>query len=107
MAAALIAGTILAALFSLFPAQHAQAASGACQDNTGLNLVVDYKDLGGGVQIYCLENWKGGSAWSAFSQVATLEGTSQYPNSFVCRVNNKPGPSEEPCTSTPSASAFW
>jgi len=109
MVVALIAATILAALFSLFPAQRAHAASGACKDDAGLNLVVDYKDLGGGVHVYCLENWKGGSAWSAFSQVPswTLTGTSQYPTSFVCRINNKPGPSEEPCTSTPSASAFW
>lgn len=89
------------------PAQ-SQAAwyDGACTDNVGVTVVVDFQELGGGVNIRCVP----GPATSGLDALAKAgvawEGTLRFPG-FVCRIAGKPGPDTEPCATTPPDSAYW
>src|SRR5690625_1561991 len=98
---------LLAALSLVAFSPTAHAASGRCSDDTGLNLVVDKSAFGGSIDVFCLENWQGGTAWQAFSKVVSLTGTAEDPTRFVCRVDGLPTPSEEACIETPPRSALW
>jgi hypothetical protein len=87
-------------------AQDAPSYDGACTDNAGVTVVVDFQDLGGGVNIRCAPGDvttgldaldKAGISWS---------GTVRFPG-FVCRIAGQPGPDDEPCVNTPPATAYW
>ena len=49
------------------------------------------------------------TGWSLFTAAGIkVEGTTQYPTGFVCRVDNFPSQSDQPCTSTPTeAEGTW
>lgn len=47
-----------------------------------------------------------GTGWDLFKAVGfRVEGTSNYPTGFVCRIEDVPAASSEPCLETPAASA--
>jgi hypothetical protein len=88
------------------PAHAARWADGPCADNVGITVVIDFQELGGGVNVRCAPGPvtsgldaldKAGIAW---------EGTQRFPG-FVCRIAGLPGPDREACGSTPPASAYW
>lgn len=75
----------------------------ACE-TTGITLVVDFGDDQSGVQEYCVDDFTG-SGWQLL-KAAGLEilGTAEYPESFLCRINNVPASDVEDCLGTPSLS---
>jgi hypothetical protein len=86
---------------------HAETgAAGPCADNVGVTVVIDFQDLGGGVNVRCAP----GSVTSGLDALAkagvTWEPTRRSPG-FVCRIAGKPGPAAEPCGNTPPATAYW
>lgn len=110
MAAIVAMAAILGALLIFTaPSAHAKqtVTNGKCSDNTGLNVVVDFQDLGGGVKIRCVENWSSGTALAAIDAALDIQGTQRWGKAFICRIDGKPGPADEPCIDTPPASAYW
>jgi len=94
--------------------------SGACSDGAGVTFTVDSSALAGGSR----ESW----CYAATDEVAvadivaaagvTIEGTTQYGDQVVCRVDGLPSASEpvgstqdpayvEKCESMPAAFAYW
>jgi hypothetical protein len=73
--------------------------------NSGISLLVDYGTKSGiSVTKACADNFSG-NGWELFSAAGqTVEGTTEYPIGFVCRINNFPTPASQPCTSTPTSS---
>ena len=107
----LLAMVALGAVISVAPSKENSAPSKtpstnqvACRD-TGTTLIVDYGTGQTGVQSYCVENFEG-SGWQLL-QAAGLKilGTAEYPESFLCRVNDFPAAEAEDCLGTPSYSA--
>jgi hypothetical protein len=99
VAAALVA----AAAVIVLPSPTAYA--GACSTNTGVTVVVDFNQLGGGVQQACVAGGGGDTASSLFPAAGfSLTYASRQPG-FVCRVNDVP--QSDPCVNTAPADAFW
>jgi len=97
VAAALVAAAGLVGLSS------GPAAAALCS-GSGVNVVVDFKGLGGGVQKGCAPNGAGKSGNQVFP--AAGFGLDYVTNSgFVCRV--KARPAGNVCSRTPPASAYW
>jgi hypothetical protein len=84
------------------------SASEFCS-NSGISLLVDYGEKSGiPTTEACAENFTG-NGWELFAAAGqVVEGTTEYPVGFVCRINNFPAPTDQPCTSTPtSAQGSW
>lgn len=116
-AAALLA---LAGALASPSAAHASVTDGQCSTATGVTLVVDYQELGGGRVVKCVEDVEPGTSALRLLRLAgmTSDGTIDDGPGFVCRINGRPGPNEalpltadpnyrEACTSTPPEEAFW
>ncbi|WP_020521689.1 hypothetical protein [Catelliglobosispora koreensis] len=95
----------LAAGFAVAPAVPAQAA--ACAGTTGVTVIVDFSAFGGGVQTRCVFGDPATGLAALRDAGFTLAGTQSDGNAFVCRIDDKPGPSEEPCVDTPPGSRSW
>lgn len=97
---------VLAALMALLtlPGLPAASAAGVCPDATGVVVVVDFGQLGGGVQQHCVAG-SGGAASGIFGQAGYSLDYVQREPGFVCRVAGKP--SADPCVNTPPANAYW
>jgi hypothetical protein len=87
-------------------AQSASPYDGPCLDNVGITVVIDFRELGGGVNVRCT----GGAASSGLDALdlagVAWEPVLRFPG-FVCRIAGKPGPDAEACINTPPASAYW
>ena len=88
------------------PAQSASPYDGPCLDNVGITVVIDFRELGGGVNVRCTA-----AAASSGLDALDLAGVAWEPvlrfPGFVCRIAGKPGPDTEACINTPPASAYW
>lgn len=95
-------------------------ATGACEGDAGVTVVVDSSALeGGSLEEWCVTTAEPIVAADAFSIAAVqTEGTEQYGDQVVCRVNGLPAadtalPAEdgsdyfETCQSMPAAFAYW
>ncbi len=79
---------------------------GVCTDNVGVTVVIDFQELGGGVNVRCAPG-PVGSGLDAFDRAdISWEGTLRFPG-FVCRIAGQPTPASEACGNTPPASAYW
>ena len=129
--AAAVAGAMLVALGTCaWGVPAAQAAvpaaavgrAGGCTtaDKDAVTVVIDYGPLGGGVQTYCASGLKPGAvAMDALTAVGlSITGTTQYGQASVCRIDNRPGPSQqlgvtgdptytESCVNMPPTSSYW
>ncbi|KAA2250995.1 hypothetical protein F0L68_38465 [Solihabitans fulvus] len=80
------------------------AAASGCADGAGVTVVVDYRSLGGGVQVGC-------AAGSPASGLDALQAAGFGYNSasrqpgFVCRIGGRPA--TDPCVNAAPASAYW
>lgn len=83
------------------------AAAAGCATAEGVTVVVDFKQLGGGVQSVCLPD--GGDRYAAdlFADAGFPLTYVQRQPDFVCRVAGLPTPEQDPCVYTPPATAYW
>ncbi|WP_310962742.1 hypothetical protein [Nocardioides terrisoli] len=93
---------VVAALGIAPPA--ANAASGYCT-GAGVNAVVDFGALGGGLQKYCDPGGDGKSASAVYHDLGIpLDRVQRYPGA-VCRVEHQP--SSASCADMPPTDAYW
>lgn len=97
--AALLVGAA-AGLGLLAPAP-AQAA--ACSGSSGVTVVVDFAELGGGVTAGC--STEGGRARGVFSAAGYTLATATKSPGFVCRVNGLPA--DDPCVDAAPSDRYW
>ncbi len=83
----------------------APAAAALCADAGGVSVVVDFREVGGGLATGCDADGGGKSAATLFADAGfALEYVQRQPG-FVCRVNGAPAAAS--CVSTPPANAYW
>jgi hypothetical protein len=78
-------------------------AAGYCS-GSGVNVVVDFGALGGGIQKGC-DGSGNRSAAQAFENTGHHLSYAQRQPGFVCRVDG--APASDPCVSTSPADAYW
>lgn len=81
----------------------AQAAT--CSTAKGVSVVVDFHQLGGGVQTSCDLHGSGRTAATQLTDVGHSLTYVQRQPGFVCRVDGTP--SSDPCVNTPPSDAYW
>ncbi|MCW2807211.1 MAG: hypothetical protein JWQ93_1166 [Marmoricola sp.] len=80
-------------------------AGAAYCSTSGVNVVVDFGALGGGVQKACDPSGAGQSGDKVFPAAGfPLEYAQRQPG-FVCRIMGSP--SDDPCVNTPPPDAYW
>lgn len=78
-----------------------RVADGPCSEN-GTTLVIEYGPLEQGTIVRCVNDFSG-NGWELFEAAElSVEGTADYPNSFVCRIQDLPSSEVEPCDGTPN-----
>lgn len=83
----------------------APASAAGCTSGAGVTVVVDFKELGGGVRSVCDPGGGGQKASALFPDNGyPLSYASRQPG-FVCRVSGVP--TSDPCVNTSPASAYW
>ncbi|WP_240796486.1 hypothetical protein [Streptomyces sp. RFCAC02] len=105
---------LLVLLQALLPPTAARAAQptaagtpGFCPGAAGVTVVVDFRELGGGQVVRCAPDAPADGLAALRAAGFEITGTSRWGDSFVCRINGRPGVDAEPCTDTPPASAYW
>jgi hypothetical protein len=81
------------------------ADAAVCSSDTGVTVVVDFHELGGGVQSTCDPDGAGKTATALFPDNGFPLDYVQRTPGFVCRVSGKPA--DDPCVNTPPADAYW
>ncbi|WP_139306410.1 hypothetical protein [Nocardioides exalbidus] len=81
------------------------ASAATCTSGGGVSVVVDFRELGGGILTECAPDGGGKSATAIFQSVGVRLTYATRQPGFVCRVND--APAEDPCTNTSPANATW
>ena len=97
------AAVLAVAAYAGVPAAPATAAG--CPTDHGVTVVVDFHELGGGVQTACVADGGGDTAAQLFPAAGFPLTYVQRQPGFVCRVSGKPA--DDPCANTPPADAYW
>lgn len=94
---------------------------GACTDDSGVTVVVDFQELGGGIVVRCA-GWPlpgNGTGLDALQAAGVpVGGVQRWGLSFICRLYDRPSASQsipvrgdtgyrEACIDTPPAAAYW
>lgn len=83
----------------------APASAEVCRSATGVSVVVDFRELGGGAQTVCNGAGGGRSAWTILEESGfALREVARQPG-FVCQVDGLPADQE--CRDTPPQNAYW
>ncbi|MGZ5400294.1 MAG: hypothetical protein ACXWDM_09790, partial [Nocardioides sp.] len=100
--ARLVAAAVLVAAAGLTGAAPAYAE--ACPTDSGVTVVVDFHELGGGLDQDCVAD-----QGTADDLVVAAGHSLQNVNgqAFVCRVDGLPTQDQESCARTPPANAYW
>ena len=86
------------------PSTGSRVVNGPCSE-IGTTLIVEYGSLGQSSIVRCVQDFSGNS-WELFDAAKlTVEGTANYPDSFVCRIQDLPSAEDEPCDGIPNAQA--
>lgn len=80
-------------------------ARAACTGDSGVSVIVDFNELGGGVTAACDPDGAGKVAAEVFPDAGYPLTYAQEDPGFVCRVSGKPA--DSPCVRTPPATAYW
>ena len=103
-----LAGALLA--LGALPVTHAATpaaavtAAGACNDSTGITVVVDLTAFDGGVQVRCAPQ-PVATGFDALKRAGfTYQGTVRFPG-LLCRIDGEP--SSDPCQGAPPPNAYW
>lgn len=106
---ALSVGTPVATAAPVAPAvpERPMWRDGPCapDDNVGVTVVVDFQDLGGGVNVRCTETAPTDGADALDRAGISWQGVVRWGRGFVCKIAGKPA--DDPCIDTPPASAYW
>jgi hypothetical protein len=86
------------------PIASAASTEAACDDPAGVTVVVDFGDLGGGVQMRCA-GWPVTSGLDALDRAGFDTALVLTQPGFVCRIDGKPA--DDPCQVTPPGDAYW
>jgi len=82
----------------------AQLPDGSCADGDGVTVVIDFQELGGGVEVRCAPD-RPGTGFAALQQAGiSYDTTVRFPG-FLCRIAGKP--SNDPCYTASPADAYW
>lgn len=82
----------------------APGQTGACQDRTGITVVVDQTAFGGGVEVRCAAQ-PVESGFDALTKAGfTYTGTIRFPG-LLCRIDGQPA--SDPCQGAPPPDAYW
>ena len=112
MRALSLLGVALAVVVSPLGRADGQAVSaptwseGVRTDPDGITVVIDFQELGGGVNVRCAPGPVESGLDALDGAGIAWEGTVRFPG-FVCRIAGLPAVADEPCFNTPPASAFW
>ncbi len=80
-------------------------AEGSFCSGQGVNLVIDFGELGGGVEQTCAENGGGKTAAQLFEDADhRLTPVGEFPGA-ICKVDDKPA--DVGCAKMPPADAYW
>ena len=82
----------------------APAHAAACSNDAGVTVVVDFKQLGGGLDQDCVPDE--GTAADLFEAAGHTLANVQN-QAFVCRVDGLPDADQESCARTPPANKYW
>ena len=78
-----------------------RVVDGPCSED-GTTLVIEFGPLELGSIVRCVQDFSG-NGWELFEAAElSVEGTADYPNSFVCRIQDLPSAEVEPCDGTPN-----
>jgi hypothetical protein len=99
----LTVAVLVAAAVGLGASGPAQAAT--CSGSSGVSVVVDFHQLGGGVQTYCDAGGAGKTADAQLKDAGHQLTYVQRQPGFVCRIDGVPA--DDPCVNTPPADAYW
>ena len=83
-------------------------AQGSCSagSNGGVSEFIDFGS-GKKVKSFCTFKFSG-SGWDLLTSAAKVEGTSEFPTGFVCRIDGWPTPEAQDCKNTPTyAEGSW
>jgi hypothetical protein len=77
---------------------------GACTTTSGVTVVIDFQELGGGVHVRCAPQ-PVGNGFEALRQAGIDHTTTVRFPGFLCRIAGKPA--NDPCQTTSPATAYW
>lgn len=100
-------GLLLATVLLVAPPSGAAGAAAACRGASGVTVVVDFAELGGGVTAGCAPNGGGRSAVEVFRDAGySLEYSTQPGmNGYVCKVQGKPADGD--CAANDTFWSLW
>ncbi len=101
-AVVMVGGLLVAGPFG--PASPAEATDGSCTDATGVTIVIDFQELGGGVNVRCAPG-PVTTGLDAMRRADISYQTTIRFSGFVCKIAGKP--SNDPCIDTSPATAYW
>lgn len=83
---------------------HAAGTEGPCTSPSGVTVVIDFQELGGGVHVRCAAG-PVSSGFDALDRAGiAYQTTVRFPG-FLCRIAGKPD--TDPCIDASPASAYW
>jgi len=83
----------------------APGVAATCTDAGGVSVVVDFRELGGGLSTSCDTAGGTRSAATLFTDHGFALTYVQRQPGFVCRISGVPA--ADPCVNTPPSSAYW
>ena len=102
-----LAGTVMVTTSVLAQAASAGADPiGECTTTSGEIVVVDFARWGGNIERGCATPLSTG--YAALQEAGFTTAGDEYDGpAFICRIDDDPPPSKDPCITTPPASAYW
>ncbi|ABP56826.1 hypothetical protein [Salinispora tropica] len=85
----------------------AAGSAGYCPDASGVTVVVDFNELGGGTVVRCAPGSQATGLAALKNAGFQITGTLRWGEGFICRIGGKPSAAAEKCVDTPPASAYW
>ncbi|WP_439673959.1 hypothetical protein [Embleya sp. MST-111070] len=80
---------------------------GYCPDGNGVTVVIDFQELGGTTIVRCARGDQATGHAAIKNAGIEIAGVARWGESFICRIEGKPGANSEACIDTPPASAYW
>lgn len=105
---ALVAFVAIGSMVSTIPSETSKSTAefveGQCSDQQGVSLVVDFGTSSERKALELCAVDFNSTGWDVFNAVdLEVEGTSEYPTGFVCRLAGWPSVEKQPCGKTPTA----